>query len=422
MTLLRSLCPALPFACATLLACGSEPPEEGMTTDDATTDAPTGTTGDEPTTGDAALPCGDGVVEWHHTESGSLGQGASATGVAVDGAGRIIVVGTETNEMGNSAPMVLVLDPAGTEVWRKTLGGPNEPSDVSDVVVDEADRIYVGGTEWAAGNAVAAMVRALSPDGDELWGFSDLGEAPEYGTDIGGLALGQGALFSVGTEPLDTLVIRRHDLATGEAVWKTSHSEGIAQVNGPRIAVAGARVLVVAQAALGQEATGHPFILQLDGDGAVDSFTIEDLIAGFWLDVAPIGGAGEWVLAGDHIINDGEGVAVERAGPDGASAWSMQYDVSPRVEQMFGVAVAPDERVLVVGATASEDYERQIPSVRCMAGDGSNQWQAPFDFSGEEFENESAYGGAFGPGFMVVVGDKQVGSSYDLWVRKYATQ
>jgi hypothetical protein len=355
------------------------------------------------------------VVEWHHTDGGDQGSGARALSVAVDGAGRIVVLA----EL-DSGPTVLVLDPAGAEVWRKTLTG--DLADAYDVVVDETGRIFVGGTEWVMDTTAGAMVRALSPDGEELWSFSEAGTAPTYVAGIGGLGLGQGALFSAGTAGVDALVVRRHDVATGEVVWMTEYAGSIVQIDSPEIAVAGDKVLAVGRAALGPEATGLPFVLQLDGDGNVESFTVEDAIAGFWLDVEPIGAAGEWILAGEHLSKgDGaQAAALRRVGVDGAEAWSTLFADSERVEAVWDVKVDAAERILLVGTTSTDDLAKTIPSVRCMAGDGSGLLQVPFEFSGEEYQNESANGGAFGPGFMVVVGDRQVGADYEMWVRKYS--
>ncbi|WAS93527.1 outer membrane protein assembly factor BamB family protein [Nannocystis punicea] len=412
----RSLCSALLFSSA-LLACGIESPlfvTDTWATDTDTSTTTAGTTSEEPTTGPTTgepgpSACGDGVLEWH--QDGPLG--TRALGVAVDGAGRIVVLADVDDQ-----PTVIVTDPEGTEVWRTALSG--ELVTPADLVVDETGRIFIGGRETPGG----AMVRALSPDGEELWSFSEEGMAPTYAASIGGLGLGKGSLFSAGVAGVDTLVVRRHDLATGEAVWKTEHVGTITQIDSPEVAVAGDKVLAVGRAALGPEATARPFVLQLDGDGAVESFTVEDAIAGFWLDVEPIGAAGEWILAGEHLT-EGEGAeaaALRRNGIDGAEAWSTLFADSSRIEAVYDVKVDAAERILLVGTTSTDYLDKTIPSVRCMAGDGSGLLQVPFEFSDEEYQNESANGGAFGPGFMVVVGDTQVDGYYEMWLRKYSLE
>ncbi|MDC0672527.1 PQQ-binding-like beta-propeller repeat protein [Nannocystis sp. ncelm1] len=403
---------------ALLLACSIENPLGTVTdpaasdTDPGTTDADTDTTAEEPTTGAPASACGDGVVAWQHDEGGE-GSNVSAHAVAVDGAGRIVVLAAAEFE-----PMVLVLDPEGTEVWRTKLSG--EPVDIRDLVVDEAGRIFVGGEEWATGQSTAAMLRAFSPDGEELWSFSEPGPAPADAAAIAGLALGQGALFSAGTTGTGALVVRRHDPATGEAAWETNHSESIEQVSEPAIAVVGDRLLVVARAMLSEQIYYRPLVLQLDGDGVIESVAVDDQIVGFWRDVEPIG-AGEWILAGELLgdLDVTESVAIKRAGPDG-EAWSTVFAGNDILEYVSDVAVAPDERVLVVGKTGTDDFLKEIPSVRCMNGDGGGLWQETFEFNDNaQFQTESANGGAFGPGFMVVVGDTRSGPHSEMWVRKY---
>lgn len=84
---------------------------------------------------------------------------------------------------------------------------------------------------------------------------------------------------------------------------------------------------------------------------------------------------------------------------------------------MWDAAVAPDQRIAIVGATVSENSQKRIPSVRCLTGDGAAQWQAPFEFSAGAYEDDTAYVVAFGPGFMVVVGARW-GAIDTLWARK----
>ncbi|PCC70560.1 hypothetical protein SAMN02745121_05555 [Nannocystis exedens] len=421
----------LPLASALLLACGIESPlltTGDLTTTDADTSTTAATLSDSetstsasttsedpttgPTTGEPVSPgCGEGVLEWHHTESGGLRTTTAAYGVAVDGAGRIVVLAEVSGEA-----TVLALDPAGTEVWRTKLSGVM--SDLADIVVDESGQILVGGTEWLMGPS-AASLRALSPDGEELWSFSEPGAEPDNFATIDGLGLGQGALFSAGTSN-HQLVVRRHDLATGEAVWTTTYGEEIVELYAPEVAVVGDKVLAVARAVLAPGNTAHPFVLQLDGDGVVESFTVEDTIAGFWLDVEPIGAAGERVLVGEHLTDDAtEGASVRRAGPGGAEVWSTLFADSAVGESIDDVKVDAHERILVVGWTTTEDLSRRVPSIRCITGDGSEVWQAPFEFDDSE-DHELAYGGAFGPGFMVAVGGKSTGDSFEMWVRKYS--
>lgn len=408
------------LASALLVACGPDRATETAGTDsEGTSGGASSTTGDDPTGGPPPAGCGEGEVEWIYTEAGSKDLGARALDVMVDGTGRIIVAAVESGDDGLEQPLLLVLDPAGVEVWRTPLTGPLPPEFPHDVVTDDAGRIFVAGRAMDGQGAPAGFIRAYAGDGSELWGFDAPGHDPGLDAAITGLAPGHGALYSVGAET-DTLVLRRHDLATGEAVWKTHYSEGLQLIERASVAVVGDVVLAVAKAAFG-DGSGHPFVLQLGGDGAIQSVTVEESIAGWWLGVGAIGGAGDRLLAGEQYTALAEGVAVRRAGSDGAEVWSTLFDPAPQTEELWDAAVAPDERILMVGTTRSDDGQKTIPSARCLAGDGSGHLQLPFAFDAEEYEDEPAYGGAFGPGFMVLVGSRTEDRDI-LWVRKYAAE
>lgn len=412
MNLSCLLRPSLGLMAMVAIACTPTSGTESGTESTGTTGEPTSTTG-EPAAG-----CGVGEVAWSHTERGSNDLGARGLRVAVDKAGRIVVLAGETDAQGGEVPLVLVLDPSGEEVWRRTITGPDEPSNMFALAVDDAGQIFVGGQGYGDGGAIAGSIYALTADGEARWSFNAVGTVPEFGADIGGLALGHGELYSAGAE-YDAIVVRRHDPATGEVAWSARYDEGIEIVYQPRLAVVGDGVVVAAQAVFGG-GTGRPFVLRLDAGGAITSAVVEMDATGWWQTISAIGGEGELIVAGERYSDAGEGIAVRRAGPDGAEVWSAVFDVRPDREALWDAAVGPGQRIALVGSRDLDRQDETIPSVRCLAGDGAEVWEAPFAPSGVEWAYDEAYGVAFGPDSMVVVGGQlTTGTRETLWVRKY---
>ena len=102
----------------------------------------------------------------------------AATGVAVDGAGDIILAGNmdgpRIGQLGNQDAFVWKLSPEGIELWMRQFGS-SAWDRVTGVAVDKAGNIFVVGDTYGAlpGQTPAggrdAFVEKLSPEGTELW-------------------------------------------------------------------------------------------------------------------------------------------------------------------------------------------------------------------------------------------------------------
>jgi len=111
--------------------------------------------------------------------------------------------------------------------------------------------------------------------------------------------LADGALYSVGAERgLESVevVVRRHDLATGAAAWRTATRAGWKTPSAHGIAATAERLVVVGYVQDNTEI--HPLTLVLDPAGAIASETLQDIPWGFWYDVVPIGAAGDLMFVG----------------------------------------------------------------------------------------------------------------------------
>jgi cysteine-rich repeat protein len=328
------------IACVALLtACG--PGTSGMSTDGGSSSASSGTgaeatTGASPTTGAATgtgqessggpkpAVCGDGVLDdgelcddgdddesdgcnaacepvaaiaWTYTHNGAADKTDAAVGVAVDKTGRIIVVGAETVK--NRDGLIIALSPEGKELWRRTYDGLAGREDYFlDVVLADDGTIFVAGWEEVAQDDRASVVRAFDPDGGELWRFAAEPPKPGY-ADVEGLALADGALYSVGSERgLESVevVVRRHDLETGAAAWRTATLAGWKTASGQGITATAERLVVVGYVQDNNQIL--PLTVVLDPAGAIVSEAIQEIPWGFWYDVVPIGAAGDLMLVG----------------------------------------------------------------------------------------------------------------------------
>ncbi|WAS94932.1 hypothetical protein [Nannocystis punicea] len=462
---------ALP-ACIPSIIVGDSPQDEDST---ATTTASPDTTIGSPTDGDSPtgastddtsptlttgepLPgvCGDGVVDadeacddgdadpddgcaadctrvgvplWTHTFNGPANLLDRTSAVAFDPSGRVIVVGTTYLEPEVSAGLILVLDPAGAEVWKKVLpAGPDIKSGLSAVTVDDAGTIYAAG--YTTGLAASIDIRAFDPAGAELWTFSEPGPADNFSFDsnFGDLAVTDDALFSCGFERISPdsvgLVARRHQKDGGSVVWRSTTTGGAPQADGKGLAVAGANVVVVGHAFGGEEEGFlRPIAAVFDDAGGLTSVTVEE-VTGFWRAVAAIGAGGDVVLAGsfaDAEDDDVRQLVVRRLGPDGGEVWTRFDPLDVHAIEATGVAIGAGEEIVVSGAFLTPEHQQDMVAAR-LRGDGGLVWAATYD-NAEAHENEVTSATAFGPDFVVVAGHEMtLTEDYNGWVRAYAIE
>ncbi|MCY1062801.1 DUF4215 domain-containing protein [Nannocystis sp. SCPEA4] len=406
----------------------------------------TPTTTDGPTTG-APLTCGDGVidpgevcddgnlepddgcdaacmpiaaVEWTYTHNGGAGKDDVASGVAIDRTGRVFVVGAEVVQSRDA--LIVALAPDGAELWRKTIDSSGFEDAFVEVAVDGNNHVYAAGYEEIAAGVKAAVIRGFSADGEDLWKFSEAPPAAGL-SGIDGLALGDGALYSTGSEdgPDSRLVVRRHEIATGAAVWKTSTQADASAAFAGGIAVWGPHMIAVGSALVGTEL--HPLIVQVTHTGEVTWTAVESRHRGAWSDAAAIGNAGDVVLAGRLEPVDGQGfdVAVRRITVEGAAVWAQTIDHVAGFDDGRGVAVGAGQAIFVAGAVTTSSGDSEIFGAR-LSGAGERRWTHVNANRGVGLDDHGT-AAAFGPGFIVLAGDAQVaGEGANVWVRRFSAE
>jgi hypothetical protein len=185
-------------------------------------------------------------LEWA-TGVGEVTQHAFGRGVAVDGGGNIVVVGTwEALPLDLGGPplpapdgtdgFVVKLDADGNHLWSRAIGGP-EDSYAQHVVADDEGNIFVAGIttgevvfEGSSLGAGNGYVLKLDPDGALLWSkmvgggsgriaLHPSGDLVTSGTFLGSLTIGGVALGSAFADEAPDTYLARLDGATGAVVW-----------------------------------------------------------------------------------------------------------------------------------------------------------------------------------------------------------
>ncbi|PCC74920.1 Myxococcus cysteine-rich repeat-containing protein [Nannocystis exedens] len=396
---------------------------------------------------DAAAVCGDGVidpgegcddgnlepddgcdasctpiaaVEWTYTHNGGAGKDDVACGVAIDGEGRVFVVGAEVVQSRDA--WIVALAPDGHELWRKTIDSAGLDDAFADVVVDAAGRVFAAGHEELAPGLRSPVIRAFTGEGADLWKFSEP-VAVAGASGIDGLAVADGALYSTGSEagPQVRLAIRRHDPDSGVALWKTTTAASASHAYAGGIAEAGAQMIAAGAAELG--GVLHPLLVRVEHDGTLVTTQIEAARAGAWSDVAPIGSEGEVLATGRIEPTPGAGfdVAVRRISGADEPRWSQTIDHVAGFDAGRGVAVGAGEAVFAAGAVTSESGDLEIFGA-LLSGPGELRWTHVNANAGLGLEDHGA-AAAFGPGFVVLAGDEQVpGEGANVWVRRFRAE
>ncbi|MEK7767255.1 MAG: hypothetical protein AAB368_13580 [bacterium] len=144
----------------------------------------------------------NGKELWRRSDNGAANGNDSVDGVAVDGSGRITVVGEEaTDPVGWSEHAVIrQYDSDGHERWTRTWDvEPGLLVAANAVAADEQGRLFAAGLSWplARGEAHRWLLMLYDAEGATLWRGSYA--SPERKGDTAcGVAAGPGGLWIVG--------------------------------------------------------------------------------------------------------------------------------------------------------------------------------------------------------------------------------
>ncbi len=366
-----------------------------------------------------------GAVVWTKSYNGPGDSDEFAEDVAVGEDGRIVIVGYQVGAMNKYEMLLLVLDPDGNEVWNKVIPGElGLDAALRSVVLGDDGTIYVAGFDFVDDVTSNAIVRSFAPDGKAGWTFAEQSLDPGFAV-VNDLEFAGGALYSVGQEvladPGTQITVRKHAVGDGAPAWKTTSQGGLTWSYGGAVAVTKAGIVVVGGASP-SKSTNFPLILRLDDKGVAGPPSVDPKgEPGLWLDVKPIGDAGDVVLAGRFAppgVTEYD-YTVRRIGADGAEQWSVYQDQDQLFDQANGVSVGPDGSVFTAGLV-TKIGENENVYVRSLTGEGDVVWSSTYNDVDLDL-NDVAGAVAHGPDFAVAVGFTLAkGQGANMWVRRYA--
>lgn len=440
-----------PCACDEGPVCGDGEVQTGEACDDGVNDGGYG--GCEPGCAAPGPRCGDGEVKgpeacddgndvegdgcntdcvisgselWTVGYAGEDAGNARARGVAVDGAGNVVVVGEEFVVGENANVWVRKYTPAGEALWTWTWAGEDDGDDIAHAVaIAPGDDIVLVGETYVAGSGADVLIVRLGPAMEVKW--TQTHDGPGGLGDRG---------FGVAVDPGGDIVVTGHEYALiglHNAWTRRMDPQGVALWTDVYDANAG-------------EDTGRAVAIAPDGAIVVVGDIYEPIgLADLWIRKYAPGGEEVWSQQLDHMLgNDrAHGVAVDAAGqigvvgevyeaaglaaiyagvwsPEGAPSWSQIQD-SEGGDNDIGRGAAFDvwgDLIAVGEEYTANDFARVY--VRKHAPAGGPLWTQVHD--GDDAGDDVAWAvAAAADGAIYVAGEQYaVGQFADVWLRKYA--
>ncbi len=168
-----------------------------------------------------------GGEQWSKVHAGAANGPDTASGVAVDGAGNILVVGREFTDLENFNIWIQQYAPDGELGWSETLDGGAGGNDWANAVAfSQIDEAVVVGRVDVGGGFSDGWIRKYDELGGEVWTRTFEGELGESDEAIAVAIAKNGDVVVAGkTEVADRgldIFVRKLDLA-GEELWTRTH-------------------------------------------------------------------------------------------------------------------------------------------------------------------------------------------------------
>jgi serine-aspartate repeat-containing protein C/D/E len=315
------------------------------------------------------------TLEWQAIHAGDAMVAESGHGIAVDGAGNIVVGGFEVDVVGDPNAWVAKYDPAGTQLWMVTFDPSMGLDDrIYAVAIDPNDDILVTGDTDVMPAASDIWVAKLDPSGAELW--SRTIDGPNAFDDGG---------RGIASDSLGNVVVT-----------------GFVRIDDADIDI---------------------YVGQLDPDGntlwdevVAGPETFDDRGQGVAVDLAD-----DAVVVAGYISHGGfnRDVWLRKYDSDGDVLWTATWDDGNSSEDAgHSVAVRPDGTIAVVGMTPVIATNQDV-FLGVWDGSGRLQWQR--QFGGQAILDDGALAVASdADGNIVIVGLRGVtNTDSDMWIRKY---
>lgn len=340
--------------------------------------------GDEVEGDDCNADC-DTSGLWTATYNGDADNNDEVNGVAIDGAGNVIAVGSTFDASQNDDVWVRKLAPDGTVLWTRTYHGVT--SDIAHAVaVAPNDDIFVAGSSFTLTDDRDVWVRRYDPDGNA--GFTLTANGAANDTDE---ALG------IAIDPTGNLLVAGFvtTAGTGRDIWVRKYTAG------------GTTVWTrTASGANGQNDEGHAVASDASGNVIVSGFVWTGADErDVWVRKYDPNGDELWTVTHDgpaSASDEANGVATDSAGnvvvtgyeetaaqgrdvwlrkydPDGAEVWTQTYN-APQDDTDIGRSVAIDAvDAIVVGGSIFRGPQSDNVWVRKYDPDGAEIWTVVYN-------------------------------------------
>ena len=415
------------------------------TAGDSSTDAPTtaGVTTDAP-----AAVCGDGVVEgdepcddgndvvddgcdprcertgallWTISWDAGFGLDNDGTEIAVDAAGFIYVGGSQRTDAETNDAVVRRLDADGVEQDRIEHGGALDQT-LHALAVGPDGSLYMGGQETLEPGRSRAWLHKYDPAGAQLWAFQRASEVLEGGDALLSEAIVDGdAVYVSGAEHvgnLDTyqLFLHRLDAGTGAIAWEVERGDvpGLAHSD---LASAPDGTVYFASA-IDQGAEFQPTLARYTADGdPVYQKTYESTLGGFASAVA-VHDDGSVALVGlRYTSDDGNDGWLARIDDAGDVVWETQLDQDQQNDFLRAVAWSSAGDLYVGGYVGTNNQQEDAFTAR-YTGLGEPTWTSRYN--DEQGLADEVFGLAIGADAIYVVGrDFALDQGFNQWIRAY---
>ncbi len=442
-----------PCECPPAAVCGDGNVDAGEACDDGTNDGAYG--GCEADCSALAAHCGDAAINgpeacddgndvdgdgcnvdcvisgsevWTRNYPGEDAGDAKARGVAVDGAGNVVIVGQEFVVGQNANIWARKYTPDGDVLWSYSWNGKDNGDDIARAVaIAPGDDIVITGETYVAGSGADVWTATLSAGMQEKWiktynGPGNLGDRG-YGVAV---EAATGDIVVTGEEykliGLHNAWTRRMD-KDGNPLWSDAYDANAGEDTGRAVAIADNGDIVVVGDIYVPIGLANLWLRRYSADGAVLwSKDMDHMLGNDRAHAVTITDDGTIAVVGEvYEVAGLAAIFASKWTEDGAMMTWSQIQDSDGGDNDFGHGVAVDSKGNLV-AVGEEYTANDFARVWVRKYDPANAelWTQTFD--GVDAGNDIAWAVAIAPdGHIYAAGEEyKVGQFADVWLRKYA--
>jgi uncharacterized delta-60 repeat protein len=314
------------------------------------------------------------TLEWQVIHAGDAMVAEAGRGIAVDGAGNIVVAGFEVDVVGDPNMWLAKYDPAGNQLWAMSLDPSGGLDDVLyGVAIDPNDDIVVTGDTDVMPAASDIWVAKYDPQGTELW--SRTFDGPTGGDD-GGRGVACDAAGNVAVTGFVRVANNDNDIFVA--------------------------MLDPAGTTLWSRVETGPAAFDDRGQGVAFDLANEILVAGY--------------VSHGGFDRD---VWLRKYDDDGDVLWTQTWDNGNNAEDVgYAVTVRPDGLIAVAGMTPIIATNQDV-FLGVWSGGGALQWYRRF--GGQAVLDDAGLSVAADADSNLVVAGYRGATATDsaIWLRKY---